>query len=102
MARIHSIKPETPESRWDRDALTPMWPAALLYRLVRADGQLLYVGISSNPIERWRKHARKKPWWAQVDRIDVEWIATNWDALDREREVIKDERPLYNVRSAVT
>jgi len=101
VAPIRSFKPETPEARWDRSALTPIWPQTILYRLVARDGRLLYVGISTNPIERWRKHAQKKPWWPEVDRIDIEWIAQNWVALDREREVIKAERPLYNIRSAV-
>jgi predicted GIY-YIG superfamily endonuclease len=34
-----------------------------LYRLYDATDQLLYVGISTNPEERWKTHTMLKSWW---------------------------------------
>jgi hypothetical protein len=69
-----------------------------LYRLYRADGLLLYVGITDNPPERWRSHASLKPWWPEVARRDVEWFNTRAAALDAESRAILGEDPLHNIR----
>ena len=65
------------------------------------DDTLLYVGITSNPIERWRSHAQRKDWWCAVDRIAVEDHPNERSALAAEVMAIRTESPLYNVRSAV-
>jgi predicted GIY-YIG superfamily endonuclease len=65
------------------------------------DGTLLYVGITNNPIERWRSHAQRKDWWCAVDRIEVADYPNLRTALAAEVTAIRTEAPLYNVRSAV-
>ncbi|MFF0822499.1 GIY-YIG nuclease family protein [Micromonospora haikouensis] len=68
-----------------------------LYRLLRADGQLLYVGISLNLGVRWKTHSGKKPDWSLVARAEVEHYPSRDAALDAERTAIQTERPIWNV-----
>lgn len=67
-----------------------------LYRLYDADGQLLYVGISSNPDARWRQHASEKGWWSDVTTKSVEWFETRKSAHRVEVAEIEDDEPLHN------
>lgn len=67
-----------------------------LYRFFNATGQLLYVGISGNTENRWRRHAESKPWWSDVADKTTEWLDSRPEALDAERVAIRAERPLYN------
>lgn len=71
-----------------------------LYRFYDAAGTLLYVGISNNPARRWKQHADTKPWWSDVDRKTVEWLASRAEAEAAEAEAIKAEKPLHNWRHA--
>jgi predicted GIY-YIG superfamily endonuclease len=102
MARIRSLKPETPLSRWDRASTGPDAPGgALLYRLLAKDGTLLYIGVTGNPVERWRSHAQRKTWWPQVATIEVEDHSRLRNTLEAERRAIRQEHPVHNRRSAV-
>jgi predicted GIY-YIG superfamily endonuclease len=101
VARIRSVKPETPERRWKLYDHAPRIGGALLYRLRASDSTLLYVGITQNPIERWRRHAQRKAWWPAVAHIEVEEYPDLRAALAAERAAIKLESPLHNSRSAV-
>lgn len=95
-----SVKPETQHRRWDRQRLTPTPPATLLYRALDPAGQLLYIGITANPVERWRRHAQKSPWWTLVHHLQCETQPREVQALAAERHAIRDERPIFNRRSA--
>ena len=69
-----------------------------LYRLYDDAGQLLYVGISNNPVRRGHQHIDRQPWAHQVRR--QEWSSpypTRRAALDAERLAIIAEKPRYNV-----
>jgi predicted GIY-YIG superfamily endonuclease len=102
LARTRSVKPElllTPRLRLE-DLGIPAG-VTLLYRLWDRWGRLLYVGISGNPIERWRTHAQKKRWWCAVDLITWEAHTKEHLALAAERTAIRSERPAHNRRSAV-
>lgn len=68
-----------------------------LYRFHNAAGQLLYVGITLNPSQRWAQHRDDKPWWHEVADITVETHPSRTAVLDAERHAIATERPLYNV-----
>lgn len=68
-----------------------------LYRFFDAGGDLLYVGITSDPGRRWGNHANSKPWWHQVDRIEIERYPDRASVLAAERKAIHDEHPKYNV-----
>ena len=76
-----------------------------LYRLYADDDRLLYVGVSGNLVERLRKHSHRPPhgkaWYGQVAYCTVEAFPSMGLALNAEREAIRVERPLYNIRSAV-
>lgn len=67
-----------------------------LYRLFDAAGRLLYVGVTTNPAQRFSEHRRSKEWWPQVARRDVQWIPTREEAEQREIAAILAENPLHN------
>lgn len=68
---------------------------AFLYRFWAADGELLYVGITFDPAQRWRQH-RRQEWWPRVTRIAADRFDT-WNlALKAESIAHRAERPTYN------
>ena len=68
-----------------------------LYRLLNADGALLYVGITNNPEVRWKAHSRKKPWWPEVSEKTVKWFDDRMAAATAEARAIRLEAPRWNV-----
>jgi predicted GIY-YIG superfamily endonuclease len=67
-----------------------------VYRFYDAAGELLYVGITSNPKSRWRAHACDKPWWHEVARKQVTWFETRTEASIAELHAIETESPRYD------
>lgn len=61
---------------------------------------LLYVGISVDPVKRLREHDRHSIWMEDVDQITIEWFDTREAALTAERNAIRSEVPIYNVQHA--
>lgn len=72
-----------------------------VYRFYDRGGALLYVGIAWNPGRRWERHKRESPWFRNARRVRVDVYATEREALTVERLAIRDEKPLYNKRSAI-
>lgn len=70
-----------------------------LYRLLDADGTLLYVGVTSNLGQRFYQHRQEKPWWSQVAGMMLTFYDTQPEAAEAERAAIRGETPLHNVRS---
>jgi hypothetical protein len=68
-----------------------------LYRHFDKDDLLLYVGISLSTIQRLSQHKRTSHWFDKVTRVSVEKYATREEALFREKETIRLEKPLYNI-----
>lgn len=68
-----------------------------LYRLYRADGVLLYVGVTMSPFQRFKAHSAKQPSWAEVATITLERFADRPSVLEAERVAIATEHPLVNV-----
>lgn len=68
-----------------------------LYRCFGADDELLYVGISKDPAERWKQH-RGTAWWRHVTMRTVEWHDDRPTAERAERKAIQTEGPRYNVQ----
>lgn len=68
-----------------------------MYRLRSSDGVLLYVGISTQPLQRWMQHAADKDWWPEVASMSLEWLGSNAEALAIEAHAIRTERPIHNV-----
>jgi len=73
-----------------------------LYRHFDIDGNLLYVGISTDPLRRFEDHLKDKPWATEVASISVQWFhRTRWWAALCERAAIRWENPRYNKQSVV-
>jgi predicted GIY-YIG superfamily endonuclease len=71
-----------------------------LYRHFAADGTLLYVGISLNPLNRLGQHKHNAAWFDKITRVAIEQFPSWAAALEAERNAIKEEKPLYNIAFA--
>lgn len=69
-----------------------------LYRHFNSDGELLYIGVALSPTYRLRQHLDVSHWAHQISQIEVCWFDNRPAALEAEREAIKKEKPLYNIR----
>lgn len=67
-----------------------------LYRYFDKDGNLLYIGISSNAIARLGQHGRDKTWFNEIANITVEYISDRKSAYIAEANAIYNEKPKYN------
>jgi predicted GIY-YIG superfamily endonuclease len=106
--RIRNIKPElisrheidpTDSGTWQFEDGCRM-SHTILYRLRDADLNLIYIGITWNPQDRWRKHRRTKSWWPLVRYVDLQCCSSEDRALAIELAAIKNELPRYNKRGA--
>ena len=75
-----------------------------VYKMYDTDGNLLYVGKAKNLLNRLRQYIdisklelHKQVMRTLVTRVDWETVATESDALIREQELIKTEKPKYNI-----
>ncbi len=67
-----------------------------LYRHFDAYGQLLYIGVSLNPVQRMMQHSCGSDWFYDISRMTIEWIDSRYDALKAEHAAIIEEKPLHN------
>lgn len=74
----------------------PAQPHAV-YRFWDASDRLLYVGLTVDPGLRWKAHKRRD-WWRSVARATLEWFPDRASAERAEREAIRNEDPVHNVR----
>ena len=73
-----------------RERMSSHWT----YRLYGQDRRLLYIGYSSDPGVRLRSHSITKPWWSEVESVEIQRHASRGEALDAERlAILKDEPP---------
>jgi predicted GIY-YIG superfamily endonuclease len=68
-----------------------------LYRAHDAEGRLLYVGISDDPLSRFGQHSRSAPWAHKVRALSIEWHADRATADAAETAAIRSEDPIYNL-----
>lgn len=68
-----------------------------LYRYFDEFDELLYVGISFDPVQRSRAHQRHAAWAGFAHRADVEEFPDEAAAREAERDAIQAERPVFNV-----
>ncbi len=75
-----------------------------VYKMYDADGTLLYVGKAKNLANRLRQYTdisklelHKQVMRTMVTRVDWETVPTESDALVREQELIKTQKPKYNI-----
>lgn len=71
--------------------------AHCLYRFYGKDSDLLYIGITATPNERWKQHSKDKPWWEEVENIAVDKYRSRQSVLEAERNAIIEEKPKYNI-----
>ena len=71
-----------------------------LYRWFNAEGQLLYVGISNDPIRRTDQHMADKDWMRDAIGSTLEWFPSRRSAFKAEKEAIRAEKPLHNIAYA--
>lgn len=67
-----------------------------VYRLYDEAGHLLYIGMSNDPVRRWREHRKEMFWWREVERHERTWYASARLADQAERAAIIMENPRYN------
>lgn len=67
-----------------------------LYRHFDADDLLLYLGVSDNPVQRGKDHARDSDWVQYAVRAEVTWYNSRAEAIAAEEQAIKTLRPLFN------
>lgn len=73
-----------------------------VYQFFDGTGELLYVGITHNPRQRFISHSGGNEWFtdADVTRTVVEWFPDRAAAAAEERRLIHEQRPAYNKDSA--
>lgn len=101
MARIRTIKPEFFGSQVaDPDWKNHRYGLFLLYRFYAQNGELLYIGVTSRPAERFTVHRRNATWWGKIGGIKTERMTCHRAVLAAEVAAIRAERPAFNRRSA--
>jgi hypothetical protein len=71
-------------------------PECYLYRHYDPSGDLLYVGISLEPLRRQKRHSEQAAWRNMICQIVIEPFATREDALAAEQLAIRTEFPRFN------
>lgn len=67
-----------------------------LYRHYNENGMLLYVGISLNYLNRTQEHKNNSDWFQEIKNITLEEHPTRQEAIQAEKDAIRNEEPLYN------
>ncbi|TXS50159.1 GIY-YIG nuclease family protein [Streptomyces sp. t39] len=71
-------------------------PENALYRFYGATGELLYLGVTHDPKQRWAQHRRTQHWWLDVARTEVEWVGDRATAEAAELAALEAEKPRYD------
>ena len=77
--------------------MTRQW---CIYRVYNAAFELLYVGHTGNLDNRIRCHRRDRRWWDEAEYVFPEFTPDKDEAVEAERQAIRNERPKYNVQLA--
>lgn len=75
----------------------PVTAPHAVYRIFDAEGGLLYIGTSPNPMNRMHDHASRKVWATRIASVRVEWFTNKADAMAAEITAIAAEGPEWNV-----
>ena len=73
-------------------------PECYLYRHYHPNGDLLYVGVSLEPLRRQDRHLKEADWRSMICRILIEPFETREEALAAEELAIRTEFPKFNSR----
>lgn len=74
----------------------------VLYRFFDADDTLLYIGITKNPVNRFKGHQYDKSWFKHVTRSTMEHFGSRAELMAAEIRAIRTERPKYNRAHALS
>lgn len=69
-----------------------------VYRFFDAAGQLIYVGQTADPKERFRRHSAESDWWSEVAHRLVDWWPDKAAAVAEEARLVAEQSPRYNVQ----
>lgn len=72
-----------------------------LYRHFNKSGELLYVGISLNTLNRLGQHKKNAHWFSTISNVTIEHYVTREEALQAETKAIQSENPAHNIRKTV-
>ena len=112
--RTRTAPPESSLKLWKSAAVDPTdietfrafgaasYLKQFVYLLQDGCGNLLYVGITWNPLGRWRAHRSNKSWWGEVTAADVYLCESVNSARDWESWCIKNLDPEHNIHQRVT
>lgn len=67
-----------------------------LYRFFNANNELLYVGITNNPFNRFSGHSKDKDWFKEIAYSTFEHYPNRLSVDKAETLAIKSEKPKYN------
>lgn len=67
-----------------------------LYRFFNAQHELLYVGITNNPFNRFSGHSKDKDWFKEIAYSTFEHYPNRLAVDKAETRAIKSEKPKYN------
>lgn len=69
----------------------------ILYRFYNVDGDLMYIGATSDPPGRFKSHQADKEWWGEVAQIRLQHCETRQQLIAAEKAAIEWEQPIHNV-----
>jgi predicted GIY-YIG superfamily endonuclease len=78
----------------------PVIEICVVYRAFAADRELLYVGVTSQFMQRMHKHRARSPWWRLASSVTAEVFMTRAEGVAAEARAIADERPRFNLEAA--
>lgn len=67
-----------------------------VYRVFGDGQQLLYIGSSERPRQRWHEHRHRTAWWPQARVYSLTWLPTREAAYEAEALAIAAEHPVFN------
>lgn len=72
-----------------------------VYKAYDEGGALIYVGIARNWGHRWSQHSLRSDFFERVAALKIEWFPSREMACARERQLIDEQRPRFNLRAGI-
>lgn len=69
-----------------------------VYRAYDADGRLIYIGATSELMNRWDQHEALSWWYEMAAWVEAEPYPTRDAAFAAEMVAIQEEQPAFNIR----
>ncbi len=87
------------ENLCDRCLFAEAGGGAAVYQFINAADEVIYVGVSINPINRLTGHMTmsQSTWWSEVASSRIEFFTSELAARREERRLIAELRPKHNI-----